>query len=428
MIRTIEVRVPDIGDVGDVPVLEVAVGVGDVVHIDDPLILLESDKATLDVPSPHSGSVAEVRVREGDTVSTGDVIMILTAETNSTSAEMEAASVPSVAPEHRADTAPALTATPALEGEQSSSPAPAGVPAHASPSVRKFARTLGADIAEIAGTGRKGRITRADVEAHVKARLSAVQSGAKRAGGGLPELPDWPEVDFARFGPVERTPLSRIVRIAGPALSRNAIVIPHVTNFDKADVTDLETFRKTLNDERAPDEAKLTMLSFAVKAVVAALKAFPRFNASLDRDELVLKHYWNIGVAVDTPDGLVVPVIKQADQKGLRDIAAEMAERAASARAGTLPAADMQGATFTISSLGGVGGTGFTPIINAPEVAILGMVRAEIQPVWDGASFAPRLIQPLSLSWDHRVIDGVAAARFLGHVTRSLSDFRRISV
>ncbi|MCR9087720.1 MAG: 2-oxo acid dehydrogenase subunit E2 [Rhodobacteraceae bacterium] len=431
MVRMIEVRVPDIGDFSEVPVLEVAVDVGDAVQIDDPVIMLESDKATLDVPTPHAGSVFEVKVKEGDRVSQGDVIMTLKADADEAAADdaYPAARTPmqqASRTENTSRPAPRSTApmkTPAP-------PARPGLPVYASPSVRKFARTLGADISEVTGSGPKGRILREDVEAHIKARLSAAQAGAMPAPGeaALLDLPDWPRVDFAKFGPVERTPLSRIARITGPALSRNAIVIPHVTSFDKADVTDLEAFRRTLNDERGSDEAKLTMLAFAVKVVVAALKAYPKFNASLDGEDLVLKQYWNIGVAADTPDGLVVPVIKQADKKGLRDIAAEIAEFAAVARGGKLPAADMQGATFTISSLGGVGGTGFTPIINAPEVAILGMTRAEVQPVWDGTDFAPRLIQPASLSWDHRVIDGVLAARFLVHVTRTLGDFRRIAV
>lgn len=431
MVRMIEVRVPDIGDVSDVPVLEVAVVVGDAVQIDDPVIMLESDKATLDVPAPHAGSVIEVKVKEGDRVSQGDVIMILEADADEAAADdahpaartpmQKASKTENTSRAALRSTAPMKTPAP---------PARPGLPVYASPSVRKFARTLGADISEVTGSGPKGRILREDLEAHIKARLSAAEAGAVPAPGqaALLDLPDWPRVDFAKFGPVERTPLSRIARISGPALSRNAIVIPHVTSFDKADVTDLEAFRRTLNDERGTDDAKLTMLAFAVKAVVAALKAYPKFNASLDGEDLVLKQYWNIGVAADTPDGLVVPVIKQADKKGLRDIAAEIAEFAAVARGGKLPAADMQGATFTISSLGGVGGTGFTPIINAPEVAILGMTRSEVQPVWDGTDFAPRLIQPVSLSWDHRVIDGVLAARFLVHVTRTLGDFRRIAV
>jgi pyruvate dehydrogenase E2 component (dihydrolipoamide acetyltransferase) len=303
-------------------------------------------------------------------------------------------------------------------------PAREGLPPHASPAVRKLARELGADLAAVAGTGPKGRITREDVQAHVKAALSRPAAAAP-AGIGL-ALPAWPKVDHARFGPVEREPLSRIRRISGPALARNAVVIPHVTNFDKADVTELEAFRKTVNAEG--EGPKLTMLAFVVKACVAALKRHPHFNASLEGEEVVLKRYYHVGVAADTPGGLVVPVVRDADAKGVHAVAGEMAALAAEARAGRLSPAQMQGASFTISSLGGVGGTNFTPIVNAPEVAILGLVPAEIQPVWDGEAFRPRLIQPLSLSWDHRVVDGVQAARFLVTVKTILSDFRRIGL
>ena len=293
---------------------------------------------------------------------------------------------------------------------------------HASPSLRKLARELGLDISQVTGTGPKSRITREDVTAHIK---KALQTPTLATGFGL-DLPAWPDVDPAKFGPVSRTKLSRIARISGPSLARNAITIPHVTNFENADVTDLESFRKSVNSEG--QGAKLTLLAFVVKAVVAALKAHPKFNASLDGEDLVLKEYFNIGVAADTPDGLVVPVIKAADQKSLSDIAVEMADLAADARDGRIKPADMQGGSFTISSLGGIGGTNFTPIINAPEVAILGMVRSSVQPVWDGSAFQPRLIQPMSLSWDHRVVDGVAAARFLQTVQSILQDFRRISL
>jgi pyruvate dehydrogenase E2 component (dihydrolipoamide acetyltransferase) len=430
-----EVRVPDIGDFADVPVVEVAVAVGDHVAAEDTLVVVESDKATLDVPAPFAGRVLEMRVAEGDTVSEGSVILILEADAG----EAEAAASAPVAREPVVEAPPAgnaAAARPAPKPRPASvaeGPVPPAVepgkPVYASPSVRRYARTLGVAVGEVSGSAAKGRITREDIEAFVKARLAAPPA-VPAAGGAMAiaGLPDWPVVDFAKFGPVERVPLSRIGRISGPALARNAMVIPHVTNFDKADVTDLEAFRKTLNGEAGPDEARLTMLAFAVKAVVAALKAYPKFNSSLDGDELVVKNYWNIGVAADTPDGLVVPVVKEADRKGLREIAGEMAGLAEAARAGKLKPADMQGATFTISSLGGIGGTNFTPIINAPEVAILGMTRADIQPVWDGEAFQPRLIQPLSLSWDHRVVDGVAAARFLVHVARTLGDFRRIAV
>ena len=450
-----EVRVPDIGDFTDVPVVEVAVAVGDLVAAEDTLVVVESDKATLDVPAPFAGRVMEMRVAEGDTVSEGSVILVLEAVEGSGGGEAGLAEKPAVEPEaaepvsiaaapatkpEPRQSVPAVAALPSVASAMPSAPGAAaapvpvavepGKPVYASPSVRRYARTLGVAVAEVQGSGAKGRITREDIEAFVKARLAAPQAAAGNAGSGIAAagLPDWPKVDFAKFGPVERVPLSRIARISGPALARNAMLIPHVTNFDKADVTDLEAFRKTLNGEAGPDEARLTMLAFAVKAVVAALKAYPKFNASLDGGELVVKNYWNIGVAADTPEGLVVPVVKDADRKGLREIAGEMADLAGAARAGKLKPGDMQGSTFTISSLGGIGGTNFTPIINAPEVAILGMTRAEIQPVWDGEAFLPRLIQPLSLSWDHRVVDGVAAARFLVHVARTLSDFRRIAV
>ena len=319
------------------------------------------------------------------------------------------------------DSSHLASGAPVLAGAAAALAAPSGLPPHASPAIRKFARELGVDLARVSGTGPRGRITREDVNGFVKAALQAPAAPQTGIGFGLP---DWPRVDYAKFGPIERKPLSRIVRISGPALARNAIAIPHVTNFDEADVTDLEAFRKQVNAEGP----KLSILPFAVKAAVAALKAYPAFNSSLDGGDLVLKHYWHIGVAADTPEGLVVPVIRDADRKSLREIAAEMAELAADARAGRLKPSDMQGASFTISSLGGVGGTGFTPIINAPEVAILGMTRAAIRPVWDGAAFQPRLVQPLSLSWDHRAVDGVAAARFLGVVRDILVDFRRISL
>jgi pyruvate dehydrogenase E2 component (dihydrolipoamide acetyltransferase) len=406
MASIIEIRVPDIGDFHDVPVVEIPVRPGDMVAAEDTVAVLESDKATLDVPTPRAGRIAEISVAVGDRVTEGTVLLLLEVE------EMvEAAAPRPVQPQP----APAAPVAPSRREP--------GQPAYASPSVRHFARSLGVVIAEVPGTGPKGRITRADVEALVKARLTAPAGAVPTAG-----LPDWPKVDFAAFGPVERRPLSRIERISGPALARNALVIPHVCNFDRADVTETEAFRKALNAEAGPEEAKVTLLAFAVKAVVAALKAHPRFNASLDGDEIVLKRYWTIGVAADTPDGLVVPVIRDADAKGLREVAAEMAAKAAAAREGRLRPADLQGATFTISSLGGIGGTGFTPIINAPEVAILGMTRAGIEPVWDGAAFQPRLMQPLSLSWDHRAVDGVAAARFLGDVARNLAEFRRVSV
>lgn len=432
MSQTIELRVPDIGDFKNVPVVELSVQVGDVVAADQTVVMIESDKATLDIPAPTAGRVIALKVAEGDRVSTGSVLMLLEAVA---SAEQKAgpglppvppadapASAPAVAPAPTA--APATAAAVGMPGGRASE----DLPPHASPAVRKFARELGVDLAAVAGTGPRGRITREDIQSVVKAalRAPAPMSAAAGTGIGIDLLP-WPKVDYAKFGPITREPLSRIKKISGPNLARNATIIPHVTNFEDADITDLEAFRKTVNAE-LKDGVKLSILPFVVKACVAALKAYPAFNSSLDGDALVLKQYYNIGVAADTPEGLVVPVVKAADSKGIQEIAAEMADLAADARAGRLKAADIQGATFTISSLGGIGGTNFTPIINAPEVAIFGMVRAAVKPVWDGTAFQPRLIQPMSLSWDHRVVDGVAAAKFLVFVKTILADFRRISL
>ncbi|WFE76977.1 2-oxo acid dehydrogenase subunit E2 [Roseinatronobacter sp. S2] len=415
MTQTIELRVPDIGDFHDVPIIEIPVAVGDVIAADDTVIVLESDKATLDVPAETGGRIAEIRVKPGDNVSKGTVIAMIEA-TAAQPDDVPAATIsaPVSAPAAKADNTPPVPPV-ASNG---------GPFAHASPSVRKLAREMGVTIGDVAPTGPHGRITPDDLKAHVKARLA--RTGP--VGTGISQnLPPWPKVDFRAFGPIERKPLGRLRKISGPGLARNAMVIPHVTNFDEADVTETEKFRKAANAE-APDVAHLTMLAFAIKASVSALMAYPEFNSSLDGDEIVMKKYYHIGVAADTPDGLVVPVIRDADRKSLREIAMEMSELAAQARVGRLPAQAMQGSTFTVSSLGGIGGTNFTPIINAPDVAILGMTRAGIQPKWDGASFQPRLIQPLSLSWDHRVVDGVAAARFLVHLRDVLSDFRRISL
>ncbi len=420
MSSVVDIRVPDIGDFADVPVVEVYVAVGDTVEVDQTLIALESDKATLDVPTSVGGEIVELLLGEGDPASEGTLIARIRADAVAADATVFEPAPPAEAP------------SPAPEPKETPAPPPAPLPApaagnvHASPSIRKFARELGVDLSQVAGSGRKGRITRDDVTGFVKGVMRAPDGQSGVPIGGL-ALPPWPEVDFEAFGPTDRVPLSRIARISGPALARNAIVIPHVTSFETADTTDLEAFRKTINAENA-DGPKLTLLAFAVKAVVAALKAHPKFNASLAGEELVLKRYFHIGIAADTPEGLVVPVVRDADQKGVLEIAAEMADLAATARAGRLKPTDMQGGTFTISSLGGIGGTNFCPIINAPEVAILGMTRATIQPVWDGADFKPRLVQPLSLSWDHRVVDGVAAARFLKTVQSVLTDFRRYSL
>lgn len=414
-----EIRVPDIGDFKDVPIIEVSVKVGDVIAADDTIIVLESDKATLDVPAPAAGRVSAIKVAPGDLVSQGALILTLErTDADAPAVPLAAEPAPAAAETTVAVAlpAPAQSAPPQPRAEIDALP-------HASPAVRKIAREFGVNLAEVTGSGPKERILKEDVQAFVRARLAAP---AATPGTGLDLLP-WPQTDFAKFGEIERAALSKIRKISGANLARNAIVIPHVTNFDEADVTELDAFRIALNGETGRS-AKLTLLAFLIKAAAATLKAFPAFNASLDGEELILKRYYNIGFAVDTTDGLVVPNIKSADTKGLTEIAAECAQIAAEARAGRLKSADIQGATFTVSSLGGIGGTGFTPIINAPEVAILGVVRAEMKPKWDGVAFCPRLIQPLSLSWDHRVVDGVAAARFLRHLSGLLEDFRRISL
>ena len=430
MSELIEIRIPDIGDFSNVPVVEIPVTVGDIVAEGDAIVVLESDKATLDVPSSHAGRIAELKIAKGDHVSQGSLVLVLEAADGAAAAPVAGAEavVPPAEPERRVEPVetphPVAVSVPDAPATGAGATAAGDKPVYASPAIRRYARQLGVAIGAVKGSGPHDRITRQDVEAYVKQRLTTAPGG----GAPLAGLPEWPSIDYAQFGAVERAPLSRIARISGPALTRNAMVIPHVTNFDKADVTELEAFRKTINGEAGAQDAKITMLAFAVKAAVAALKAYPKFNASLDGEELILKRYYNIGFAADTPEGLVAPVVKDADNKGVRAIAAELAELAAQARAGKLKQSDMRGGTFTISSLGGIGGTNFTPIINAPEVAILGMTRAEIQPVWDGTAFQPRLVQPVSLSWDHRVVDGVAAARFLVHVCQSLSDLRRIAL
>jgi pyruvate dehydrogenase E2 component (dihydrolipoamide acetyltransferase) len=412
--QIIEIFVPDIGDFKDVPVIEILAVPGAVVNMDDALVVLESDKATIDVPSPFAGVVKEVRVKLGDKVSQGSALILLES----------GGAAPAVEP----PPVPAATTPPAAETPAPPVPPPAaGVMPHASPSIRRFARELGVDLSNLRGSGPKNRIQKSDVLAFVKDAVSRKAAPRTDTGAGLDLLP-WPQIDFAKFGPVERAPLSKIKKISGANLSRNSIIIPHVTNFDEADVTALEQFRLEMNKEREKTGEKLTMLAFMIKAAVAALKKHPTFNASLDGEELVLKRYFHIGFAADTPNGLVVPVIKDADQKGLTAIAAEAGELAGQARSGKLKPGDMQGGCFTISSLGGIGGNGFTPIINAPEVAILGAARAKMTPVWDGAAFQPRLIMPVSLSWDHRVIDGAEAARLLVTFTTLLADFRRVSL
>ena len=430
----IEVKVPDIGDFKDVPVIGIEVSPGDTVKAEDPLVTLESDKATMEVPSPAAGVVKEIKLKIGDKVAEGTLVLLL--ETAEAGAAAPAASAPAPA------AAPAASkpaeAEPAAPPPVAPPPAPAeiaaevagGHKAHASPSVRRFARELGVDVALVKGTGPKGRILQQDVQNYVKGAL-AQPRGAAPAGGGAGEgsqlsLLPWPKVDFAKFGPIEAKPLSRIKKISGANLARNWVMIPHVTQFDEADISDLEALRVQLNKENEKSGVKLTMLAFLIKAAVAALKKFPDFNASLDGENLVYKQYFHIGFAADTPNGLVVPVIRDADRKGVIEIAKEMGALSAKAREGKLGPAEMQGGCFSISSLGGIGGTAFTPIINAPEVAILGVSKSQTKPVWDGKAFQPRLMVPLSLSYDHRVIDGASAARFTAYLAQVLADMRRV--
>jgi len=444
-LAAIEVKVPDIGDFKDVPVIELLVKPGDTVKKDDSLVTLESDKATMEVPAPQAGTVKELRVKIGDKVSEGTAILVLEggdAKPAPAPAPAQKA-VPSPAPAASAPAKPAPPPAPPVSAPAPAAAAPApasatlpsvdmhggSVPAHASPGVRRFARELGVDLGRVPGTGPKARILKEDIQNFVKQSLAGggAPAAARGGGGGLSDLglPAWPKVDFAKFGPVEAKPLSRIQKISGPALARNWVMIPHVTQFDEADITDLEAFRAKVNDENAKAGIKVTPLAFLIKAVVAALKKYPTLNSSLDGDNLILKSYWNIGFAADTPNGLVVPVIKGADQKGVVEIARETSELAAKAREGKLGPADMQGGTFSISSLGGIGGTAFTPIVNAPEVAILGVSKAGMKPVWNGKEFVPRLMMPLSLSYDHRVVDGALGARFTGYLAQVIADLRR---
>jgi pyruvate dehydrogenase E2 component (dihydrolipoamide acetyltransferase) len=424
---THRVDVPDIGDFKSVDVIEILVKPGDTVALEQSLVTLESDKATMEVPSPAAGKVKEILLKVGDKVAQGSPILVL--EAAGAAPALPATPAPAAAPAAAAPAAeaPAPSRPPPVVLEPAAEPS--GAKPHASPSVRKFARELGVDLSQVTGSGPKSRILQADVQAFVKGVMARgpAPAGAPAAGAGLALLP-WPQVDFAKFGPVETVQLPRIKKISGPALHRNWVTIPHVTNHDDADITDLEAFRVQLNKENEKSGVKLTMLAFLIKACVAALKKFPDFNSSLAADgaSIVVKKYWHIGFAADTPGGLVVPVVKDADQKGIFDIARETSELAKLARDGKLKPGDMQGGTFSISSLGGIGGTYFTPIINAPEVAILGVCRSATRPVWDGKQFAPRLILPLSLSWDHRVVDGASAARFNTYLAQLLADFRRV--
>ncbi|MGE7413392.1 2-oxo acid dehydrogenase subunit E2 [Methylobacterium tarhaniae] len=425
MSASLPVALPDIGDFKDVPVVEILVKPGDRIAVDDLLISIESDKATMEVPSPVAGVVAEILVAPGTRVSQGTPILMV--DTSGEAAAPQPAAAPPPAPE-AAPTASPPPAAPAPAPERPASPE-----AHATPSVRAYARELGVDLAGIPGTGPQGRILREDVLAFVRGQMTApspipatlpspAHAPSSEIGAGLPA---WPQVDHGKFGPVRRDPLSRIQQISGQALTRNWLTIPHVTNFDHADVTETEALRRELNGAARPGAHKVTMVAILIKAAAAALRAYPRFNAALDGDSLILKDYVHVGFAVDTPRGLLVPVVRDCDRKGLVEIAQEMGELAEQARAGTLPPSAMQGGGFSVSSLGGIGGDGFTPIINAPEVAILGAARSRIEPVWDGTTFQPRLILPLSLSWDHRAVDGAAAARFLSHLSAVLTDLRR---
>jgi pyruvate dehydrogenase E2 component (dihydrolipoamide acetyltransferase) len=435
------VKVPDIGDFKDVPIIEVPIKPGDVVAAEQPLLVLESDKATMEVPAPSAGTVEEVLVKVGDKVSQGTPIVKMAggAAKAAAPAKQEAAAPAKAAQESGGAAAAATRAAPEADapggasvqdGVRRGAPPVVGLSTpdfsnvHASPSVRRLARELGVDLNQVAGTGDKGRVTKDDV----KRALGGGAGAAVAQGAGIPEVPP---VDFSKFGPVETVALSRIKKISGPFLHRAWLNIPHVTHTDEADVTDLESFRKTLDDAAKSDKKapyRVSLLPFLMKASVAALKAYPAFNSSLtpDKGSLVMKKYWHIGVAVDTPDGLVVPVIRDVDQKGVADISKELGAISEKARAGKLSPTEMQGATFTISSLGGIGGTSFTPIVNAPEVAILGVVRSKMAPVWDGAAFRPRLMLPLCLSYDHRVIDGALAARFARHLATTLEDVRRL--
>jgi pyruvate dehydrogenase E2 component (dihydrolipoamide acetyltransferase) len=412
----IEIKVPDIGDYKNIPVIEVLVKPGDSVNAEDPLLTLESDKATMDVPAPVAGVVKELKVKVGDKVSEG--VLVMTLEGAAAPAAKEVAPPPAAAAQPVRAAAPPPVNVPAVIDEA------AAQLAHASPSVRRFARELGVDVSKVCGSGPKNRILREDVQAYVKAALAR-----PAGGGGLGfNLPPLTPVDFAKFGPVETQALSRIKKLSGAFLHRNWLSIPHITQNDEADITELEAFRKSQAGEARASGIKFTVLGFLIKAAVVALREFPNFNASLapDGESLILKRYFHVGVAVDTPNGLVVPVIRDADKKGLRELAKELGEVSARMREGKINPADLQGGCFSISSLGGLGGTHFTPIINAPEVAILGVGKASMRPVWDGKQFVPRLMLPLSLSYDHRVIDGAQGARFIAFLGSVLSDIRRL--
>jgi pyruvate dehydrogenase E2 component (dihydrolipoyllysine-residue acetyltransferase) len=439
MATATEVSVPDLGDFADVPVIEIHVAPGDVVHNEDPLVTLESDKATMDIPSPGAGTVRELRVKVGDLVSRGSPILLL--DTEGAAVEpppltdqqeppaLDAADPVAAAREPADRSAEAAAPGTAEGGPPVTAPEPPadfdGV--HASPGVRRLARELDLDLTTLSGTGPKGRITKDDVIGAVRGPSdgAAAAAPAAAAGAGIPEVP---AQDFSKFGPVEVRPLSRIQRLSGPALHRSWLNVPHVTHDDEADITDLDAYRRELDTAAKAEGYRVTLLAFLMKASVSALREFPKFNSSLtpEKDALIYKDYYHLGVAVDTPEGLVVPVIRDVDRKGITELSQELGATSARAREGKLGPADLQGACFTISSLGGIGGTSFTPIVNAPEVAILGVVRSKMAPVWDGSAFVPRLMLPLSLSYDHRVIDGALAARFVRYLGQLLEDIRRL--
>ena len=430
-----EVVVPDIGDFKDVPVIEILVKAGDRVKADESLVTLESDKATMEVPAPFAGVVKELKVKLGDKVAQGTLILTLETSEGSTTAQASTAApapspvdvAPPPAPAAAPPAPPAASATPVTAALSTAMPVDeaAFARAHASPAVRRFARELGVDLSKVKGSGPKARILKDDVQTFVKSTLAKPASAVGGFGFALPAMP---AIDFAKFGPIESKPLSRIKKISGANLHRNWVSIPHVTQHDDVDITELEAFRKQMSDEAQKQGIRLTPLAFLIKGCVAALKKFPQFNASLspEGDSLILKQYYHLGVAVDTPNGLVVPVIRDCDKKGVLQLAKELGEISAKARDGKLSPADMQGGTFSISSLGGIGGSGFTPIINAPEVAILGASRSVTRPMWKDSQFVPRLMLPLSLSYDHRVVDGAEGARFITYLNGVLSDIRRL--
>ena len=435
MANLVEVKVPDIGDFKDIPVIEILVKIGDTVEKEDSLVSLESDKATMEIPSSHSGVVKEIKVAIGDKVSEGALVLVLDAEATTSATPPSQPSV-SPAPPVAAPIVETPLSTAVSAANVPKSPSPASVSntvssnvpthVHASPTIRKLAREFGVDLGKVKGSGNKGRITEGDVKAFVKGELTKPATAA--AAGGAFAFPQMPVIDFTKFGAIETRALSRIKKLSGNNLARNWVMIPHVTQQDDADITDAEAFRVKVNEEMAKAGVKVTMLAFLIKASVAALKKFPEFNSSLEPggENLILKKYFHIGFAADTPNGLVVPVIKNADQKSVVDISREMTELAGKAREGKLSPAEMSGGCFSISSLGGIGGSYFTPIINAPEVAILGVSKSSMKPIWDGEKFVPRLILPMSLSYDHRVIDGAAGARFTTYLASLMSDIRKL--